>query len=130
MNWNEHRELIEARLKEKRTTADIASELGVKEYDLKQFMHRNRLFEVNKDSRNLAFKIVKVKFRNVEYFKPTRDFFKKVGIKQKRWWALYRGEEEMTELEFQRVSIHLGLTLEDVFEARQLNWIEDLENVK
>lgn len=118
MNWNEHRELVTTRLNEKKTPAEIASELGVEEYDLKQYMHRNRLFAINKDSRNLAYKIVKVKFRNPEYFRPTRDFFRIVGITQKRWWTLYRGEGEMTELEFQRVSLHLGLTLEDVFEAR------------
>lgn len=129
MNWNEHRELVKQRLKEKKSIPEIASEIGATEYDLKQFIHRNRLFGVNTDSRNLAFKIVKVKFRNPEYFRPTREFFKIVGITQKRWWNLYRGDEEMSELEFQRVSLHLGLTLEDVFEARQLNWIQDLENI-
>ncbi|MDR2949207.1 MAG: hypothetical protein LBV71_08355 [Prevotella sp.] len=130
MNWNEHRELVKQRLKEKKSISEIASEIDASEYDLKQFIHRNRLFGVNMDSRNLAFKIVKVKFRNPEYFRPTREFFKIVGITQKRWWNLYRGDEEMSELEFQRVSLHLGLTLEDVFEARQLNWIQDLENIK
>jgi len=76
----------------------------------------------------LAYKIIKVKFRFPEYFSPPREFFKRVGITQKRWWMLYRGEEEMTELEFKRVSTHLGLTLDDVYEARQLDWIEDMEN--
>lgn len=130
MNWNEHKDLIIARLKEKKELSEIAAELDVSEYDIKQFIHRNRLFLFNKDSRNLAYKMIKAKFRQPEYFKPTRKFFITVGITQKRWWALYRGEAEMTELEFRKVSTHLGLSLEDVYEARQLNWIEDLENMK
>lgn len=117
-------------LKQKKTLEEITLQLGVTEYDLRQFLHRNRLFNVNKEIRNLAFEIVKIKFRNPEYFRPTRDFFKAVCITQRRWWALYRGETKMTEDEYKRVSIHLGLTLEEAFDARQLNWIEELEDNK
>lgn len=111
----------------KKTPAEIASELKVTEYDLCQFLHRNRLFSINKETRNLAFEIVKIKFRNPLYFRPTREFFKAVSITQRRWWALYRGDLKMTKDEYKRVSIHLGLTLQEAFEARQLNWIEEME---
>lgn len=107
---------------------EIAEELETTVYDLKQFLHRNRLFAINKDGRNLAYEIIKLKFRHPEYFKPTRSFFRAVKITQRRWWSLYRGEARMTEEEFKRVTLHIGLTLEEAFECRQLNWVEELEN--
>ena len=131
MNWNEHRETIIERLKEGIKPPEIADELGVSEYDLRQFLHRNRLFDSRNKGRNLAFEMISILMRgNPDYFKPNRTFFNTVKIGQKRWWQLYRGDKKMTEKEYKTLVSHLGITLEEALDARQLNWIEELEQNK
>ena len=128
MNWIKQKELIIVQLKEGVDPLDIAKKLGVNEYDLRQFIHRNRLFESQKNGKNLAFELIDILMRgNTDYFRPNREFFKTVKIRQKRWWALFRGEKVMTEVEYNNLVKHLGITLHEAFEARQLNWIDELE---
>lgn len=128
MNWIKQKEIIAKRLKAGADPVDIAKELGVNEYDLRQFIHRNRLFESQKNGKNLAFELINILMRgNTDYFRPTREFFTSVKIRQKRWWALFRGEKVMTEKEYNNLVKHLGITMHEAFDARQLNWIDELE---
>lgn len=113
-----------------RTIEEIALELNVTEYVLKQFLHRNQLFSFSDDKRNLALEVIKMRFIYPEYFRPTRSFFESVGIKQRRWWQLYRGEKKMLESEYKSLALHLQISLQEAFEARQINWVTDLDNKK
>ena len=130
MNWTKHRKQVQLWLESGRTTEEIARELNVTEYVLKQFLHRNKLFTFNDDNRNLALEVIKIRFIYPEYFKPTRSFFEAVGIKQRRWWQLYRGEKKMLESEYKKLALHLQISLQEAFEARQINWVTDLDNKK
>lgn len=128
MNWTKQKQQIIRLLGEGHDPSAIAQNLGVNEYDLRQFIHRNRLFSSHKTERNLAYELISILMRgNTDYFKPNRDFFKSVNIRQKRWWSLFRGEKVMTEVEYNNLVKHLGITLHEAFDARQLNWIDDLE---
>jgi len=98
----------------------IAEMLGVQLFDLQQYIHRERIFNVSQSPRNLAFEIVKIKFVNVEYFRPTRNFFKIIGMTQRQWWAAFRGEKKLTEEQYKNIASHLGLTIEEAFNARQI----------
>ncbi len=128
VNWSEKREKIISLLNQHKTVPEIALELEVPEFDLKQYLHRTRLFVIDSQKRNLANEIIMIYTRGYpDYFKPGRNFFISTGIRQKRWWALYRGEMRMTEDEYKSVTTHLGITLQEAFEARQLNWVEEIE---
>lgn len=128
MNWNQQRETIESKINAGIEPKDIAKELGVMEYDLRQFIHRTRIFP-RKAKKAMAFELVNIYTRgHPEYFRPNRDFFKDVRIRQKHWWSLYRGEKVMTQEEYMRVTKHLNITLHEAFEARQLNWVDELDN--
>jgi hypothetical protein len=52
-------------------------------------------------------------------FRPTREFFKRVEIGQKRFWQLYRGEKNITETEYRALAREWKLH-ERAFEMRQL----------
>lgn len=118
-------------LQEQKEPFEIAAAIGVQEYDLRQFIHRNRLFDSQKNGRNLAYEIISILLRgNPDYFKPNRRFYNSVKIRQKRWWKLFRGDERMTEEEYKRLTNHIGITLDEALDARQLNWVEDLEKKK
>lgn len=128
MNWLEIKHLISARIKDGVDPVDLAKELNVNEYDLRQFIHRSRLFNSQENGKNLAFELIDILMRgNPDYFKPTREFYLSVGIRQKRWWALYRGELTLKEEEYARLVRHLGITIHEAFEARQLDWVVELE---
>lgn len=128
MNWLKEKELIIKQLRDGEDPIDIAKKLKVNESDLRQFIHRHRLFS-QKEEKNLAFEVINILMRgNTDYFRPNREFFKSVKIRQKRWWALFRGDKVITEVEYINLVTHLGITYHEAFEARQFNWLDELEN--
>jgi Mg2+ and Co2+ transporter CorA len=42
-------------------------------------------------------------------FKPNRQFFKDVGIGQKRFWQLVRNEKNLTSIEIKRLAEYFGV---------------------
>jgi hypothetical protein len=52
-------------------------------------------------------------------WKPTKEFFRKIKISQKRYWSIYRGEVKMTDDEYKRIALFFKLSLEEAFEMRQ-----------
>lgn len=96
---------------------------------VKMFILRNRIDIGNKVNRNILQEILKIKFVHPEYFHPTRSFYKEVNISQTRFWDLYYGRVSITQKEYIAITTHLGVTLQEAFEARQLNLFEgDLNN--
>lgn len=91
---------------------------------VKMFILRNRIDIGNKVNRNILQEILKIKFVHPEYFKPTRAFYKEVNISQTRFWDLYYGRVSITQKEYIAITTHLGVTLQEAFEARQLNLFE------
>lgn len=119
-NWKAHDELIRQQIQKQTPDEQIAEMLNVPLYDLQQYIHRERIFRISREPRNLAFEIIKIKFIHPEYFRPTRKFFRAVGMTQRQWWAAFRGERKLTEDQYKQVALHLGITLEEAFNARQL----------
>lgn len=50
------------------------------------YRHRIALRQTVKNP--LMRNLVEIKFGNVEYFHPTKEFYKKTGISQRRWVSL------------------------------------------
>ena len=116
--WKKHLPFLEKNVGEM-TQEEMAIELEVEPMELKQFLHRNRIFPKTEE-RNLAQEIISMKFIYPEYFLPTRSFFAATGIGQRRWWQLYRGDKKMTESEYKSLAQHLNVSLQEAFDARQL----------
>lgn len=128
MKWKEKKEQIQLWIASGRTIEEIAKDLNVTEYVLGQYLHRNRIFTPIKGRRNLALEVIKMRFIYPEYFRPTRAFFEAVGIKQRRWWQLQKGEKTILEHEYMALVLHLNISLKEAFDARQINWVTDLDN--
>lgn len=62
-----------------------------------------------------------MKFKHPENFMPNRPFYKAVGINQMRFWDLYYGRKPITQEEYLSLCDYFGITLQEAFEARQLN---------
>ena len=120
INWTKHENYIRENVG-KKTPQQMADELGVRLYDLELYMHRERIFAVRTSPKNLAYEIIKIKFVHPEYFRPIRKFYRAVGMTQRQWWAAYRGERQLTEEEYKRLTEHLNVTLSEAFELRQIS---------
>ena len=119
VNWEKHRAYVTKNIGCK-SIAEMAEEIGVTEFSLNQFIHRERIFRISQSTRNIAYEIIKQKFVHPEYFRPTRAFFKSVKMTQREWWKAYRGEARLTEEQYKRLVEHLNVTLSEAFELRQI----------
>lgn len=89
------------------------------------FVLRNRLTVGLQVKRNILMEMLKIKFRHPEDFTPTRAFYKETGINQRRWWDLYYGRKPITGKEYAAVADYLGVTIQEAFDSRQLNLLEE-----
>lgn len=99
---------------------DLCFRLNKSEMAITLFLHRKRRSPRTIVKDNILIRLLTTKFVDPEYFEPTRAFYNAVKIGQKRWWSLYKGEEQITDEEYIRVATHLQVSLEDAVRTRQL----------
>ena len=72
----------------------------------------------------MLVELLRIKFGNPEYFKPTREFYQKVGISQKRFSKLRLGYAQPTEKELASVCREFNMSHEEysrLLDSRQLD---------
>jgi hypothetical protein len=106
------------------TVEDIARNINRSPRAVRLFLHRNKISPGKKVKHNLTLNVLARKFEYPEYFYPTRQFFIRVRINQKRWWDLYYGRQQISPEEYDRLCSHLNVSPEDKFEARQMDLFE------
>jgi len=102
-----------------KTPEQIAEDLGCKPSELKLFLLRERLFII-KNENNHILRLLRKKIIYPEYFSPTARFYKATGIRRRRFWQLYRGEEVPTSEELKAIARHLEIPGEEVIDWLQL----------
>lgn len=102
--------------------SDICTKLGRNENAIKLKLHRHRssAYAVVKD--NVMLRVITKKFGNPELFNPTRSFYIEVKIKQKRFWAIYKGVEKITNEELLRVTNFFNISHFEYLDAVQLTF--------
>lgn len=105
----------------KLTLSEMAAFVGRSELAVQLFMHRRKIVIRQVVKRNLVQEILSLKFKHPENFMPNRPFYKEVGINQMRFWDLYYGRKPITNEEYLSLCDYFGITLQEAFEARQLN---------
>lgn len=71
-------------------------------------------------NRNILIEMLKNRIGDPCNFQPKREFFARVQISQKRFWALFRGELNLKEREYLALAQEWNISLEDVFAMRQM----------
>lgn len=123
--WSKSQESFLRESLGKLTIEEIASKLEKSSLAVKLYMHRNHIVYRPSVKRNLVLELFTIKFGHPEYFTITTEFLKAVKINQVRFWKLYRGEERPTDAEYLSLIHHLGISLEEAFETRQLTLFEE-----
>lgn len=112
---------------ETKTFKEIGEAISKSELAVQLYVHRQRIPVGSRVIRNMIIEILKIKFVNPSYFQPNKDFYKAVGLTQKRWWDLYYGRAAVKEAEYISLCDHFQVTLQQAFEARQLNLFDQTE---
>lgn len=111
---------------ERLTPRQIAEHLGKTENAVNLYIHRKRL--THRESpvkKNILRQILGMRFIRPELFHPDRQFLLDVSMTQVRFWKVYRGEAPLSIAEYVKIVNVLGISLENAFEARQLNLFDD-----
>jgi len=106
------------------TPEQIGLELGKSEMAVRLFCYRHRISFREPLKRPMLIELLRIKFGNPEYFKPTREFYQKVAISQKRFSKLRLGQAQPTEKELASVCREFNMSHEEysrLLEARQLD---------
>lgn len=109
----------------KLTLAELAAALGKTELAVKLYMHRHRMNIGPVVKRNLLQELLRMKFGNPKFFQPTREFYAEIGITQRRFWDLFHGRKQITDAEYLQFAKYFNVSLEEDFEARQLNLFQE-----
>ena len=104
----------------KKTLSQIARDIARTERALNLFLHRNRHDPRISVKSNLLIQVLSLKFKDIACFTPTRSFFDAVQIGQKRYWSIFKGNEIVTEDEIKRIAHYLEVSLDDIYQVRQL----------
>jgi len=100
----------------------IAEQVHRSERAVKIYLLRHQVRPGLKVQRNIVLEMIKMRFGDhPEYFQPTRDFYRRVKIGQRRWGQLYSGLRAPRPEEILSVANELGVSTSQVFEHRQLS---------
>lgn len=105
----------------------MAAEMKRSPMSVRLYILRHRLTVGRTVRRNLLVEMLKMKFKHIEDFNPTRAFYKETGIGQRRYWDLFFGRKPITGKEYSAVAGYLGVTIQEAFESRQLDLFEEQE---
>lgn len=127
-NWSPAEDrILRDELERNTLLKDIASLLDKTEEAVYLYCYRHniplRIRLKNPMMRNL----LGIKFGTPEFFRPSKEFFLRVGINQKRWAELSWGYIQPTQDEMLRVAKEFNFTVEETFKlmsTRQLDLFE------
>lgn len=111
----------------KMSLADMAARLSRSELSVQLYMLRHGIARRQTVKRNLLRELVGVKIAT-EYFHPTREFYRAVGINQVRFQQIWQGYRQATNNEMERVARHLNFTSDELMKFmfnRQLDLFAD-----
>ena len=77
------------------------------------------------ESRNMLIKAFELKFVNHRWFRPTREFYSLANITQKRYNAIIKGQNKVTNEEFLRIAKVLNLACDEILDCRQLTLFDE-----
>lgn len=124
MNYGRWKDEEEQYIREnagKQTLQEMAVQVNRSPLAVQLFMHRRKIVIGQIVKRNLVQEILRIKYKHPENFMSNRQFYHEVGINQMRWWDIYYGRKPVTQQEYIALSEYFDITLQEAFEARQLN---------
>ncbi len=118
-NWRREQEEYLLANVGKMPLGQIADALGKTEEAIRLYLYRHRIPVKPRVKSPTVQKLLDVKFGDSKWFTPTREFYLKVEIGQRRWQELAFGYANPTEAELRRIV--------RVFNLNEDEWVKLLE---
>lgn len=101
---------------------EIAKELGRSELSARLYaLHHRMIPEGTKTvKRNLLVELLKVRFRHLEDFTPSRWFYAECHITAPRFAAIFSGRKRIKPEEYKAIAAYFDITAAEAMDSRQL----------
>lgn len=101
---------------------EIAKELGRSELSARLYaLHHRMIPEGTKTvKRNLLVELLKVRFRHLEDFTPSKYFYAECHISQFRYADIFYGRKQIKPEEYKAIAAYFDITAAEALESRQL----------
>ena len=101
---------------------EIAKELGRSELSVRLYaLHHRMIPEGTKTAtRNLLVELLKIRFRHLEDFTPSKYFYAECHISQFRYADIFYGRKQIKPEEYKAIAAYFDITAAEAIESRQL----------
>lgn len=101
---------------------EIAKELGRSELSARLYaLHHRMIPEGTKTvKRNLLVELLKIRFRHLEDFTPSKYFYAECHISQFRYADIFYGRKQIKPEEYKAIAAYFDITAAEALESRQL----------
>lgn len=108
---------------------EMAQELGRTEMSVRLYIHQHRLVPAFQKTvkRNLLVELLKLRFRHLEDFKPSKYFYAECHITQFRYADLFYGRRQIKPEEYRAIADYFNITAAEALESRQLELFDPEE---
>lgn len=101
---------------------DIADALERTVMSVRLYIHQHRLVPAGQRTvkKNLLVELLKLRFRHLEDFKPSKYFYAECHITQFRYADLFYGRKQIKVEEYKAIAAYFDITAAEALESRQL----------
>jgi len=101
---------------------EIAKALGRSELSVRLYaLHHRMIPEGTKTAkRNLLVELLKIRFRHLEDFTPSKYFYAECHISQFRYADIFYGRKQIKPEEYKAIAAYFDITAAEALESRQL----------
>lgn len=101
---------------------EIAKALGRSELSVRLYaLHHRMIPEGTKTTkRNLLVELLKIRFRHLEDFTPSKYFYAECHISQFRYADIFYGRKQIKPEEYKAIAAYFDITAAEAIESRQL----------
>lgn len=108
---------------------EMARDLGRTPMSVRLYIHQHRLVPHGQKTvkRNVLVELLKLRFRHLEDFHPSKYFYAECHITQFRFADLFFGRKKIKPEEYRAIAEYFGITAAEAMESKQLELFEPEE---
>ena len=112
-----------------KTIEEMASDLGRTPMSVRLYIHQHRLVPAYQKTvkRNILVELLRLRFRHLEDFQPSKYFYAECHITQFRYADLFYGRKQIKPEEYRAIAEYFNITAAEAMESRQLELFDPEE---
>lgn len=112
-----------------KTIEEMASDLGRTPMSVRLYIHQHRLVPAYQKTvkRNILVELLRLRFRHLEDFQPSKYFYAECHITQFRYADLFYGRKQIKAEEYKAIAAYFDITAAEALESRQLELFDPEE---